>query len=197
MAGTRKGSQAHTNTPLSVHQLQPSTLRFTFTLYDIIITRLTALCPGLPGWAGTRKVKPVWILLKQETVSGSGISWAICKSAHRSRQITTPEPHHSVGWQERHLACKKTDSVKVHPLWPQYKTWAPVCHAALFTVHYCLLTFIQGNNSQELRLHGIAISRADFTDSPDCLLTLLSMSVFYFSVFLFFPLFSWWFRVVE
>jgi len=22
--------------------------------------RLTALCPGLPGWAGNRKVKPVW-----------------------------------------------------------------------------------------------------------------------------------------
>ena len=38
-------------------------------------TSLTALCPGLPGWAGTRKVKPIWILLKQETVSGSGISW--------------------------------------------------------------------------------------------------------------------------
>jgi len=34
---------------------------------------LTAFCPGLPGWAGTRKVKPVWILLillEQETVSG-------------------------------------------------------------------------------------------------------------------------------
>ena len=40
--------------------------------------------------------KPIWILLKQETVSGSGISWAICKSAHRSRQITMPAPHHSV-----------------------------------------------------------------------------------------------------
>ena len=51
---------------------------------------------GLPRWAGTRKVKPIWILLKQETVSGSGISWAICKSAPRSRQITTPIPHHSV-----------------------------------------------------------------------------------------------------
>ena len=38
--------------------------------------RLMALFPGLPGWAGTRKVKPIWILLKQETVSGSGISWA-------------------------------------------------------------------------------------------------------------------------
>ena len=35
-------------------------------------------------------------LLEQETVSGSGISWAICKSARRSRQITTPVPHHSV-----------------------------------------------------------------------------------------------------
>ena len=38
-------------------------------------TRLTALFPELPGWASARKVKPIWILLKQETVSGSGISW--------------------------------------------------------------------------------------------------------------------------
>jgi len=37
-----------------------------------------------------------WILLEQETVSGSGISWAICMSAPGSRQITTPAPHHSV-----------------------------------------------------------------------------------------------------
>ena len=43
-----------------------------------------------------QKVKPIWILLKQETVSGSGINWAICKSAPRSRQITMPAPHHSV-----------------------------------------------------------------------------------------------------
>ena len=32
-----------------------------------------------------QKGKPIWILLKQETVSGSGISWAICKSAPCSR----------------------------------------------------------------------------------------------------------------
>ena len=51
---------------------------------------------SLSGWAGIRKVKPVWILLNQETVSGSGISWAICKSAPRSRQITMPAPHQSV-----------------------------------------------------------------------------------------------------
>ena len=52
--------------------------------------------PALPRWAGIRKVKPSWILLKQETVSGSCISWAICKSAPRSRLITMPAPHSSV-----------------------------------------------------------------------------------------------------
>ena len=57
-------------------------------------TRLTALFPGLPGWAGTRKVKPIWILLKQETVSSSGIRWA-CASLHLTpdrkpcQQLTT------------------------------------------------------------------------------------------------------------
>jgi len=59
-------------------------------------TRLTALIMGLPGWAGTRKLKPIWSLLKQETVSGGSISLAICKSAPCSGQITMPAPHHSV-----------------------------------------------------------------------------------------------------
>ena len=64
--------------------------------YHWVYICLTALCPGLPRWAGTRKVKPIWILLEQEPVGGRGISWAICKSAPRSRQITMPAPHHSV-----------------------------------------------------------------------------------------------------
>jgi len=59
-------------------------------------TRVTALCPGLSRSADTRKVKQIWILLTQETVSGSGISWAMCKSAPRSRQITMPASNHSV-----------------------------------------------------------------------------------------------------
>ena len=50
-------------------------------------THLTALSPGVPRWAITRKVKPIWILLKQETVSG--ISGAVCKSSPHSRLITT------------------------------------------------------------------------------------------------------------
>jgi len=44
----------------------------------------------------THPYNGLWILLKQETVSGSGISWAICKSAPSSRQTTMPAPHHSV-----------------------------------------------------------------------------------------------------
>ena len=35
-------------------------------------------------------------LLEQEIVHGSIISWAICNSAPRPRQITMPESHHSV-----------------------------------------------------------------------------------------------------
>jgi len=70
--------------------------------------------PGLPRWASTRKVKPIWILLKQETVSGSDIRWAICKSAPRSRQITTPTPRHSVFLQAGCPSCHPTNSVKAH-----------------------------------------------------------------------------------
>ena len=75
-------------------------------------THLTALFPGLPRWAGTRKVKPIWILLKQETVSGSSISWAICKSAPRSRQITTPAPHHSVFYRPDALPAAQPTASK-------------------------------------------------------------------------------------
>jgi len=32
-------------------------------------------------------VKPIWILLKQETVSGSGISWAICNAYRYSLRL--------------------------------------------------------------------------------------------------------------
>jgi len=70
-----------------------------------------ALFLGLPTSAGTRRVKLIWILLKQETVSGVGISWAICKSAPSSRQITVPAPHHSV-FTHGCPSCRPTNSVK-------------------------------------------------------------------------------------
>ena len=45
-------------------------------------------------------------------MSGSGISWAICKSAPRSRQITMPAPHLSVFLQAGCPSCRPTNSVK-------------------------------------------------------------------------------------
>ena len=71
-------------------------------------THLTALFPGLLRWASTRKGKPVWILLKHETVSGSGISWAMCKSAPRS----TPAPHHSVFYRPDALPAAQPTASK-------------------------------------------------------------------------------------
>ena len=60
-------------------------------------TRLTAPFWDNPGF--TSKVKPNWILLKQETVSGSGISWAVCQSAPRSRQPRQhPTAQFFTGW---------------------------------------------------------------------------------------------------
>ena len=74
-------------------------------------TCLTALCPGLPKSAGTRKVKPIWILLKQETVSGSGIRLGhmqVCTS----RQITTSAPHHSVVYRPDALPAAQPTASK-------------------------------------------------------------------------------------
>jgi len=81
----------------------PSDLSNTLTHTDThnrFTALLSRICPGPPGWAGTRKVKPCrqvktnLDLLEQEIVSGSGICWAICKVCTSSQ--TTPTSHHSV-----------------------------------------------------------------------------------------------------
>jgi len=60
----------------------------------------------------TRKVKPIWILLKQETLGGSGISWTICKSAPCFRQVTMPAPHHSVFYRLDALSAAQPTASK-------------------------------------------------------------------------------------
>jgi len=67
-----------------------------------------------------QKGKPIWILLKQETVSGSGISWAICKSAPRSKQTTMPAPHCSVftGQMPFLLPNQQCQSIEGNTLFP-------------------------------------------------------------------------------
>ena len=81
--------------------------------YPNIHTTFNGPFSGTTRVSQYQKGKPIWILLKQETVSGSGISWAICKSAPRSRQITTPAPHHSVFYRLDALpATQPTNSIK-------------------------------------------------------------------------------------
>ena len=109
-----------------------------------------ALCPGLPGWAGTRKIKRVWILLKQETASGSGISWAICKSAPHSRQITTSAPHNSVFYRPDALPAAQPTASKHwrQKHWP-ITVWQKcvvfkysfVCVSCSFSVEACTDVF--------------------------------------------------------
>ena len=45
-------------------------------------------------------------------MSGSGISWAICKSAPCSRHITTPAPHHSVFYRPDALPAAQPTASK-------------------------------------------------------------------------------------
>ena len=98
----------------SVHQTSSYPIYITQKAYihTHTYTRLTAPFPGLPGWACTRNVKPIWILLKQETVSGSGISWAICKSAPRSIETTMPAPHRSVFYRPDALPAAQPTASK-------------------------------------------------------------------------------------
>jgi len=121
---------AHTLSVLFVHSDSQICCSLMFVLYihwkllasahTHTHTRLMALCPGLPGWAGTRKVKPIWILLKQERVSGSVISWVICKSAPRSRQITTPASHHSDFYRPDALPAAQSTASKHWRAWHQH-----------------------------------------------------------------------------
>ena len=94
--------------PIDVMAATSSDLRHTtvghYNEWMNMNTHLTALCPDHPGEPVPER--KTWILLKQETVSGSGISWAICTSAPRSRQITMPAP------QARCPSCHPTNSVK-------------------------------------------------------------------------------------
>ena len=84
------------------------------------LIRLTALCPGLPVWAGTRKVEPIWILLKQEAVNGSGIYWhqlgrmQVCTLLQTDNHASTPPLSFL---QDGCPSCHPTNSVKALKHW--------------------------------------------------------------------------------
>jgi len=104
----------HATTTTHWRQSRTSTLRHQHK--DNIVNTHTHPFNG--PFSGTTQVsryqkgKTFWILLKQETVSGSGISWATCKSAPRSRQITTSAPHHSIFYRPDALPATQPTASK-------------------------------------------------------------------------------------
>jgi len=75
-------------------------------------TRLTALCPGLPGWANTRKVKPVWILLEQRDSKWQWhqlVHMQVCTLLQTNNHASTP----SLKFLQAGCPfCRPTNSVK-------------------------------------------------------------------------------------
>ena len=89
-----------------------------------------------------QKGKPIWVLLKQETVSGSGISWAVCKSAPHSRQITTPAPHHSEFFTGRmpflppNQQCQSTEGTCTPISYSLIQTWSSWRSSSISTARF-------------------------------------------------------------
>ena len=81
-------------------------------------TCLTALFPGLPGWAGTRNVKPVWILLQARD---SEWQWhhlghmQVCTSLYTDNHASTLPPLSFL--QTGFPSCCPTHSVKGSKHW--------------------------------------------------------------------------------
>ena len=97
--------------PLST-PIQPDSAKNPFHKKSHTHTRLTALFPGLPGWAGTRKAKSNLDFTEARDSEWQWHQPVICKSAPRSIEITMPTPHHSF-LQARYASCRPTNSVKV------------------------------------------------------------------------------------
>ena len=100
-------------------------------------TRLTALFLGLPRWASSRKVKPMWILLKQETVASAGpyasLHLAPDRQSHQHpttlvfyRPDTLPaaQPTASKQWRGIEGTCPPPKSAPYHEgRGPPVNTW--------------------------------------------------------------------------
>jgi len=70
-------------------------------------------------------------------MSGSGISWAICKSAPCSRRTTTPASHHSYFLHAGCPSCRPTNSVKALKVTNGFSSSSRVIVFEQAVAHFC------------------------------------------------------------
>ena len=80
---------ARTSDQRNAHTLQVSVGWKQCTISLFTRTRLTALCPGLPGWAGTRKVKPSGLYWSKRQWHQLG-RMQVCTSLQTDNLASTP-----------------------------------------------------------------------------------------------------------
>jgi len=93
-------------------------------------------------------------LLEQETVSGSGIGWAICKSTPWPRHITTSASHHSSFLQAGCPFCHPTNSVKAMKADQQY-----ILHSSISQLNRSEVIQIVSVSVSSILLHVNEISK--------------------------------------
>jgi len=99
------GSHRHTHTHTHTH------------------TRLTAHCPGLPGSAGTREVKPIWILQKQRDCEWQWHQLGyvqVCTSLQADNHANIPQLRFL---QAGCPSCRPTNSIKALKAWSHRVVW--------------------------------------------------------------------------
>jgi len=101
-------SSAH---PIILHIFSVNSMHHTHTTILLLFLNMSGTTQVSRYQKGkTRKVKTNLDLLEQETVSGSGICWAICKSAPHPTQ---PRQHPTTQFLQAGCpSCRPTNSVK-------------------------------------------------------------------------------------
>jgi len=109
-----------------------------------------------------QKGKPFWILLKQEIMGGSGLSWTICKSfAPHPTHIPTPVPHHQYLFNNGCICI----GAKKFSLW---QTDADT-HMPMITTHVSGYAYAKCNYACRINIawncfaekHGVTVARLD------------------------------------
>ena len=103
------------------------------------------------------KTKTNLDLLEQKIVSGSGISWAICKSAPWPRHITITASDHSVFYRYDTLLHQSTEGKTQKSLILSYPNPSRILLRSLASKNYSLCTIILHC------LHDLMFSRFDMT----------------------------------